>query len=142
MKTYKYLHKAHYYETDKMGIIHHSNYIRWFEEARVAFLDEIGFSYARIENKLKLISPVLEIGCQYKRMMRFEDVAELIVGVESTNGIRLRLSYQVRDAKTKELCATGFSLHCFLNQQGSFVSLKKEAPELYTLLRDCSLSDD
>ena len=39
-----YRHKVQYYETDKMGITHHSNYIRWMEEARIWFLSEIGFS--------------------------------------------------------------------------------------------------
>ena len=43
MKTFICTHKAQYYETDQMGIIHHSNYIRWFEEARVGFLEEIGY---------------------------------------------------------------------------------------------------
>ena len=43
-----YEHKTQYYETDQMGIIHHSNYIRWFEEARVDFMDRCGFSYAQM----------------------------------------------------------------------------------------------
>ena len=45
----KYEHKTQYYETDQMGIIHHSNYIRWFEEARIDFMDHCGFSYAQME---------------------------------------------------------------------------------------------
>lgn len=52
----KYEHKTQYYETDQMGIIHHSNYIRWFEEARIDFMDHCGFSYAQME-KDGLISP-------------------------------------------------------------------------------------
>ena len=39
MKDYE--HKARYYETDKMGIIHHSNYIRWYEDARIDFMDKL-----------------------------------------------------------------------------------------------------
>ena len=42
-----YEHKTQYYETDQMGIIHHSNYIRWFEEARVDFMDRCGFPMLR-----------------------------------------------------------------------------------------------
>ena len=44
-----YLHKVQYYETDKMGIAHHSNYIRWMEEARVDFLEKIGWGFDRLE---------------------------------------------------------------------------------------------
>ena len=40
-----YDHKVQYYETDGMGIVHHSNYIRWFEEARVDLLEQLGFGY-------------------------------------------------------------------------------------------------
>ena len=53
-----YRHKVQYYETDKMGITHHSNYIRWMEEARIWFLSEIGFSYAKLE-EMGMVSPVL-----------------------------------------------------------------------------------
>ena len=42
-KIMNYIHQAQYYETDQMGIIHHSNYIRWMEEARIAYMDELGF---------------------------------------------------------------------------------------------------
>lgn len=45
----EYEHKTQYYETDQMGIIHHSNYIRWFEEARIEFMNQCGFSYAQME---------------------------------------------------------------------------------------------
>ncbi len=44
-----YMHTVQYYETDKMGITHHSNYIRWMEEARIGFLSQIGWDYLRIE---------------------------------------------------------------------------------------------
>ena len=43
-----YDHKVQYYETDGMGIVHHSNYIRWFEEARVVLLVQLGFGYGRL----------------------------------------------------------------------------------------------
>lgn len=42
-----YLHNAKYYETDQMGIIHHSNYIRWFEEARIDYMNQIGLTYKK-----------------------------------------------------------------------------------------------
>ena len=60
-----YVHVAQYYETDQMKIIHHSNYIRWFEEARVDFLDQIGANYANLEAN-GIVSPVLTVEAQYK----------------------------------------------------------------------------
>ncbi|MFQ7173111.1 MAG: acyl-CoA thioesterase [Thomasclavelia ramosa] len=55
-----YLHNAKYYETDRMGIIHHSNYIRWFEEARIDYMNQIGLTYKKMEEE-GIISPVLSI---------------------------------------------------------------------------------
>ena len=69
METYK--HKVQYYETDKMGITHHSNYIRWMEEARVNWLEKIGWSFEKLEN-LGMLSPVVEIKCKYMNSTKFK----------------------------------------------------------------------
>ena len=61
-----YVHKVHYYETDKMGIVHHSNYIRWMEEARVAMLDRLGVGFAKME-ALGIYSPVVGVQCRFHR---------------------------------------------------------------------------
>lgn len=62
----KYRHIVQYYETDKMGITHHSNYIRWMEEARIDFLRQIGWDYAKLES-IGIISPVTAVNCKYKK---------------------------------------------------------------------------
>ena len=57
-----YLHKTQYYETDQMGVVHHSNYIRWFEEARTDLLERAGLGYNKME-KLGIAVPVLSASC-------------------------------------------------------------------------------
>lgn len=57
-----YLRKVRYHETDKMGITHHSNYIKWMEEARIDWLEQIGHSYAKLEEQ-GIISPVIGVEC-------------------------------------------------------------------------------
>ena len=88
----KYIHKVQYYETDKMGITHHSNYIRWMEEARVDFLDRIGFGYAKLEED-GIMSPVIGIECDYKNSTTFDDVIEIEVGIEEFKGVKLIIKY-------------------------------------------------
>ena len=44
-----YFHTVQYYETDRMGLTHHSNYVRWMEEARIDFLKQIGWNYEKLE---------------------------------------------------------------------------------------------
>ena len=127
-----YEHQAQYYETDQMGIIHHSNYIRWFEESRTDLLEQIGFGYDQME-KQGISIPVLGITCDYKSMVRYPEGVYVIPKVISFNGIRLTLSYHIIDKETKELKAEGESRHCFLNHSNRPVSLKKTNPQLYTL---------
>ena len=122
-----YEHQAQYYETDQMGIIHHSNYIRWFESARIWYMNQIGVDYRDMEES-GIISPVLSVQCTYKSMVHFGDVVEIIPKVEKYNGIKLELSYQVLDKQSGELRTTGTSSHCFLNKDGRPLSLKKASP--------------
>ena len=55
-----YQHKVQYYETDQMGIVHHSNYIRWFEEARTDYMERLGIGYEKMEEQ-GILSPVLSV---------------------------------------------------------------------------------
>ena len=123
----KYEYQAQYYETDQMGIIHHSNYIRWFESVRIRYMQQIGVDYRDMEN-MGIISPVLEVHCVYKSMVRFGDTVEIMPKVEKYNGVKLELSYTIRDKETQELRTCGNSLHCFLNREGRPLSLKKACP--------------
>ena len=124
---YKYEHQAQYYETDQMGIIHHSNYIRWFESARIQYMQEIGVDYRDME-KEGIISPVLEVNCVYRSMVHFGDRVEIRVKIEKYNGIRLELSYEIRDRSTQEVRTVGSSSHCFLDRAGRPLALQKAYP--------------
>ena len=100
MKPYE--HKAQYYETDQMGIIHHSNYIRWFESARIDFMSQAGVDYADME-KEGIISPVLTVSCKYRSMVHFGDVVLIEPEIRSYNGVKLCLFYTVQDKVTGRL---------------------------------------
>ena len=129
-----YRHKVHYYETDKMGFVHHSNYIRWFEEARTDFFDKVGAPYTLTES-LGLISPVLTVQCEYKKSCYFGETVLIYVTLEKVENVRFYVSYRVT-SMDGELRATGTSSHCFLNEEGKVTSLKKVQPELYKKLED------
>ncbi|MHA6122460.1 acyl-CoA thioesterase [Enterococcus mundtii] len=108
-----YLREPFYYETDQMGIIHHSNYIRWFEEARVALLEHLDFSYKKIEEQ-GIIIPVLGVSCEYKEMIRYGDKILIQPIIESYTGTRLNFRYEIYDTEDQRLRTTGTSQHCFL----------------------------
>lgn len=131
----KYVHKVSYYETDKMGITHHSNYIRWMEEARVYFLESIGFPYDKLEDD-GIISPVIGINCEYKESTTFNDDIEIEVSVKEFKGVRLVIEYIMKNKDTQKLVLKGVSEHCFLNKSGKLVRLSKEFPEFDNKLKE------
>lgn len=127
-------HRAQYYETDQMGVVHHSNYIRWFESARIDCMEQMGIPYGKMEEQ-GIISPVLTVSCEYRAMTHFGDTVLITPAVKSYNSVRLVLSYEIRDKKTGVLNASGETSHCFLNKNGKIVSLKKEAPDTDAVFR-------
>ncbi len=127
MKLNPYLRSPHYYETDQMAIVHHSNYIRWFEEARVAALDQMGLPMVVME-QAGITTPVLSVSSEYKSMVRFGDTVAIQVTITQYTGTRLSLTYRVVDEATGELRNLGTSSHCFL-KNGRPISLKRAAPE-------------
>jgi acyl-CoA thioester hydrolase len=129
MEYKPYIHNAKYYETDQMAIVHHSNYIRWFEEARIDWMNQIGIDFRDVE-AMGIVVPVVSVSCQYKRVTRFGDDVAITPRLTLYNGIRFAFSYEVRDAHTGELRATGESQHCFLRGE-QVANLKRAAPELH-----------
>ncbi len=122
-----------YYETDQMKIIHHANYIRWFEEARVYYLEKVGIIFAEQEAK-GIVCPVLTMDAQYKKMVHFGEPVEIETRLNFYNGVRYGFSYTVRNKQTGEICCTGESTHCFINPQGQLMKVKKEYPQMHELL--------
>jgi acyl-CoA thioester hydrolase len=124
-----YEHKVQYYETDKMQIVHHSNYVRWLEEARVEFLERVGASFVMLED-MGIVSPVTDVSCKYVGMMRFGDTAKITATLKEFNGVKMRVSYVIENAQTGEICCNAESGHCFM-QGGKIINMRKKYPEIY-----------
>ena len=131
------MHKVQYYETDKMGVTHHSNYIRWMEEARVDFLSQIGWDYAKLE-KEGIISPVLTVACDYKTPTSFPETVTINVTVQEFKGVKLYLQYEMKNEEGQVVCI-GTSSHALLNTEGRPIRIKQEQPKLYETL--CALAE-
>ncbi len=129
-----YIHEVKYYETDQMKITHHSNYIRFMEEARVDMQRQIGWEYADFE-KAGIVSPVVSVCCDYKKTTTFSDVIEIDVKVKKFNGAKLSLVYIM--TCNGEIVATGESQHCFMDEEGRLVNMKKRYPEFYETVNSC-----
>lgn len=127
---------VNYYETDRMGIVHHSNYIRYFEEARLDMLANLQMDYPTIEASGIMI-PVTFVDCQYLKPLRYGDEMKIESKLTKYNGIKMEVSYEIYNNKTGELCTTGKSGHCFLYPDMKPVRMKRDFPELYQSLKAC-----
>ena len=127
-----YRHTVQYYETDRMGITHHSNYIRWMEEARVDFQRQLGWSYERFEAE-GVVSPVTALACKYKASTTFADVITVEVSVAELKNATMKIAYvmQKQDGQT---VFEGFSEHCFLNSEGKILRLRRDLPGFFAAL--------
>ena len=132
--TKAYEHVVQYYETDKMGITHHSNYIRWMEEARVDFLTQIGWDFSKLES-MGIVSPVVSVECRYKLTTTFPEVIRIFVSVEEFKGVKLKLKYRMENKEGK-MVSEGRSEHCFLDTNGRPIRLNKDFPEFYHTLTE------
>ena len=124
-----YIHKVQYYETDKMGIVHHSNYIRWMEEARVDFLDRIGWSYDKLE-EIGLVSPVLGVSVEYIQPTRFNQEVFIYVSILELKMAKMKVGYIMKDKDGKVVCK-GESSHGFFLSSGRPAILKRDFPGLF-----------
>ena len=119
-------HKVQYYETDMMGVAHHSNYIRWMEEARIDYMDQIGFPYQQMETA-GILSPVKSLQVNYLKPCTFGDEVEIHVRARDFNGVVITMAYEMR--LSGEPVFTGTSEHVFLDRDGKFVRMKRVMPE-------------
>ena len=136
MEFKNYRHKVQYYETDTMKIAHHSNYIRWMEEARVDMLEQMGLGYDVMEQS-GVLSPVLRVECDYKAMTRFPETVEIEVRLAAYTGVRFEIGYVIRGPKG-DVRAIAKSSHCFIGADGAPISLRRKFPHWDEIFRSCA----
>ncbi len=129
-----YIHKVQYYETDKMGIVHHSNYIRYMEEARVDFLEKIGWGFDRLEQE-GIVSPVVGVQVRYKQPARFPERIVVVVQIHKYNGTLMHIGYEMKNAATGQVLCTAISEHCFLDTTGKPLRLRHNWEALDGILK-------
>ena len=103
--------EVRYAETDQMGVVHHANYIVWFEQARTSLCAHPGFHYADIE-RLGYLLMVTGVEARYHRPARYGDVVQVVCWCERMGSRSLRFAYEVK--KAGERLATGATEHIWI----------------------------
>ena len=114
MKNFSIKIKVRYCETDQMGLVHHGSYINYFEEARISWISNLGFSYSEME-KSGIILPVSKLNVSYLRPAYFDD--ELVVDVELAELPTSRLIFNYTIKNKDEVVVTGTTVLAFLNKE-------------------------
>jgi len=103
--------RVRYAETDQMGIVHHANFLIWFEIGRSELCRSRGFSYKEMEEKDNALMVVAESYCRYKSPAYYEDVLTVRTRVEEIRSRSLRFVYEIYRAFDEALIAEGETLH-------------------------------
>ena len=112
-----------------MGVVHHSNYIRYLEEARCFYLDSLNMPFSYLEEN-GITIPVLAVNCEYKYHVTFGDTLLIKVFIKEYSGVRMTIGYDVRDKKTGKTVINAETKHCLTDKNLKPVNLKKHFPEI------------
>lgn len=114
--------RVRFVDTDMMGVVHHSNYFRWFESARVAYLKEAGISLLDLMDA-GYSFPISDVRCAYKVPARYDDSLEICVRMIELSKAKMVFCYKVRRENDNELLAEGYTCNIFTNTKGKVTRL-------------------
>lgn len=143
--SFEYERKINYYETDKMGVVHHSNYIRFLEECRCIWLEQLNIPMKKLEAG-GITIPVLEVNCQYKYHVTAGDTIIIKPSIIEFNGVRMTVRYDVKEKETGKTVIEATTKHCFTTIDLKPINLKKYNQNHYDifqkLLKNKEFSND
>ena len=134
---YEYTRIVHYYETDKMGVVHHSNYIKWLEEARTLYFNDTNLAYHETEG-YGIMSPVTDVSMKFKHIIRYGDSFTVRLKLIKYTAVRFRMAYTVFN-QNGEVVLEAESGHAFVNQDFKPVSLARAIPHRHELMKELLL---
>ena len=136
-----YVRVVNYYETDQMQVVHHSNYARYLEEARLHMMDQMGLSYDKLE-QMGIIIPVLELHDYYTKSITYGDVIEIKPTIIKLSPVRFTLKYEILRSGTDEVLHTAQTSHAFVDTDFKPMNLKKAFPEVYSAFEELVEKED
>ncbi len=130
-----------YAETDRMGIVHHSNYPVWFEVGRTEFIRQNGISYSEVEGN-GILLPLLELKCKFISSSTYEDKIIVRTSIKSYTKTRLNFYYEVfKESNMNSPITTGETVHVWTNTNLRPINLQKYSEDLYNIIVRNSAGD-
>lgn len=126
--------EVRYAETDKMGIVHHSNYLIYFEAGRTEFITKCGMSYSQME-EAGIMLPLVESNCKYIQGAKYEDELIIKTWIKELTPVKVEFNYSIIRKKDQKELAKGSTLHAFVSNDFKIINLKKKHPEILEKLK-------
>jgi len=117
--------KVRFVETDMMGVVHHSNYFRWFEMGRVEYLRQAGILLAELMAD-GIVFPITHVDCQYKAPAKFDDYIRIEATLAEMSPVKMVFTYKVIKEVDDVLLATGCTQSLFTDHNGKIIRLAKK----------------
>jgi acyl-CoA thioester hydrolase len=114
--------KVRFVETDMMGVVHHSNYFRWFEMARVEYLRQVGILLTDMMAE-DIVFPITNVDCKYMASAKFDDYILIEAVLTNVSKVKMVFTYRVLREKDGTVLATGSTQNAFTNKQGKIIRL-------------------
>jgi acyl-CoA thioester hydrolase len=128
--------RVRYAETDQMGVVYHGNYFTWFEVGRVDLCRQLGFEYKKMEVEDDSYIVVVDAHCRFKRPARFDDLLVVRTKVLTSQRRTVKFGYEVVRHESREVLATGDTLHVFCDKLGRPKSLPEKYRKYFPALKD------
>ncbi len=109
-----------YADTDAMGIVYYSHYLRWFEMGRTELMRSLGLAYKEIEDQGTYL-PVSEVFCRYLVSAKYDDVLIIETSVDFLKRASIQFAYRILRKADEVQIVTGTTLHAFVDRQGRII---------------------
>ncbi|MHB8063305.1 MAG: acyl-CoA thioesterase [Ruminiclostridium sp.] len=123
-----------YFEIDKMGIVHHTIYPKWFEIGRRDYLHRAGIPHLSF-NHQGFYLPLSEIECKYKSPAKYGDEIIVITAITFMSCVKIKFEYKILNKISGKHLAVGNTVHAWTDIDINPINIEKAAPQIYTSLK-------
>ena len=122
-------HRVNFYDTDAMAVVHHSNYIRWFEIGRVEFLREAGITLEQLMDA-GFVFPITDVSCRYLSPGKFDDVLLIETKPTALTKVKMVFDYRILREADRAVLVEGHTQNVFTSRETGLIT---RLPENYYL---------
>ena len=117
-----------YADTDAMGIVYHTNYIKWFEIGRTEMMRDIGLIYAELESD-QFNLPLSEAYCHYLSPAKYDEVLLIETAIDYVRRASIKFNYEIWDNDHTRQLVEGYTVHACTTSEGKIVRFKSDFME-------------